>query len=188
MAISANFLTPASLRARERARGAIDHSKWHTAAAAAAAAGTSGEFLISKSSFHPFPPSTSIASARGRARNSGAVLTRNPWEWPGATHATSTPLARPSRGPLSHPSISVLRHIFPIFGVSSSEGGKRGGFIMKYGEWKFRSERESNMIVCRGAHETAIIFPTSIPLSNEHRPRARGETFPSQGNAKFGRM
>ena len=24
------------------------------------------------------------------------------------------------------------------------------------------------MIVCRGAHETAIIFPTSIPLSNEH--------------------
>ena len=26
------------------------------------------------------------------------------------------------------------------------------------------------MIVCSGAHETAIIFPTSIPLSNEHHP------------------
>ena len=136
MAISANFLTPASPRARERARAAIDHSKWHTAAAAAAAAGTSGEFLISKSSFHPFPPSASIASARGRARESEVLLTRNPWELLSATHATSAPLARPFRGPLSHPSISVLRHIFPIFGVSSSEGRKRGGFIMKYGGWK----------------------------------------------------
>ena len=132
------FLPTFSLRLL-RARGAIDHSKWHTAAAAAAAAaGTSGEFLISKSSFHPFPPSASIASARGkeRARKSEVLLTRNPWEWLSATHATSAPLARPFRGPLSHPSISVLRHIFPIFGVSSSEGRKRGGFIMKYGGWK----------------------------------------------------